>query len=219
MNNLSATTKRRDLSLPRLYAILDPERCKGRPPPAVIDDLLRGGCRAVQLRVKNGGGREFYDVGLGAAESCRAAGALFIVNDRVDVALAVKADGVHLGQDDLPIACARKLVGENALIGISTHTLEQAREAEENGADYIGFGPVFGTATKETGYEPRGLDLLSRVCATVRLPVVAIGGITEQNVAAVWGAGARSAAMIGELMAAGDIAAKTRTIVALAEAG
>jgi thiamine-phosphate pyrophosphorylase len=136
-----------------------------------------------------------------------------IVNDRVDIALACDADGVHLGQEDLPLAVGRKLMAAK-LVGISTHDLEQAREAERNGADYIGFGPIFGTTTKDTGYAAPGVDMLRKIRAAVKLPIVAIGGINEQNVREVWQAGANSAAIISDILGANDITAKTKRILA-----
>jgi thiamine-phosphate pyrophosphorylase len=133
----------------------------------------------------------------------------------VDIALACDADGVHLGQEDLPLGVGRKLmIGK--IVGISTHDIDQAREAEKNGADYIGFGPVFETATKATGYSARGVDMLREIRAAVKIPIVAIGGITEQNVQQVWRAGADSAAIISDILSAGDIAAKTRRILSAA---
>jgi thiamine-phosphate pyrophosphorylase len=132
----------------------------------------------------------------------------------VDIALASQADGVHLGQEDLPLRVARKLMGDK-IVGISTHDLNQAVEAERDGADYIGFGPIFGTTTKQTGYSARGLSVLREVRSAVKIPIVAIGGITEENVAQVWDAGADAAAMIGDLMAAEDVAEKVRWILAL----
>jgi thiamine-phosphate pyrophosphorylase len=136
---------------------------------------------------------------------------MFIVNDRVDIAVAADADGVHLGQEDLPLPAARKLMGEK-IIGISTHNAEQAREAEQGGADYIGFGPMFGTVTKATGYTARGLAMLREVRQAVNLPIVVIGGITERNVNEVWQAGADSAAIISDILGAEHIAAKVRRI-------
>ncbi|HEY3150518.1 MAG TPA: thiamine phosphate synthase, partial [Candidatus Binatia bacterium] len=129
------------------------------------------------------------------------------------IALACHADGVHLGQEDLPLAVGRKLMAAK-LVGISTHDIEQAQEAERNGADYIGFGPMFGTTTKDTGYAPRGVDMLRKIRAAVKLPIVAIGGISEQNVRQVWQAGADSAAIISDILSADDVAAKVSRILA-----
>ncbi len=122
-----------------------------------------------------------------------------IMNDHLDIALAEDLAGVHLGQDDLPLAAARELLGDSKLIGISTHDLKQAKEAEAAGADYIGFGPVYATATKDTGYDPRGLELLKEITTKITIPIVAIGGITKDNFAKVITAGANSCAMISEL--------------------
>lgn len=128
-------------------------------------------------------------------EITRSQKTLFIVNDYIDIAMLVGADGVHLGQDDIPIAEARRLAPPGFIIGISTHSLQQAVEAEKQGADYIGSGPLFATPTKEN-YIPIGLETLEKVLKTVRLPVVAIGGINLQNLAQVRAAGAKNVAMV-----------------------
>jgi len=127
-----------------------------------------------------------------------------IINDRLDICLAINADGVHLGQEDLPINVARKLLGDRKVIGISTHDAEQARVAEEEGADYVGFGPLFPTITKQTGYTPRGLDQLREVRSRVKIPIVAIGGITSALAPAALRAGANAVAMISEIATASD---------------
>ncbi len=170
----------------------------------------------IQLRVKDKTANEFLQLAVELRKQTSQAGCLLIVNDRVDIALACGADGVHLGQDDLPLAAAKRIMG-NRLIGISTHTLEQAKEAERGGAHYIGFGPIFGSMTKETGYSPRGLPMLQEIRRAVRLPIVAIGGITETNVKEVWRAGAHGAAMISDLIAAKDIVEKVRRVLAQAQ--
>ena len=134
----------------------------------------------------------------------RAGGGTFIVNDRVDVAKAVGADGVHLGQEDLPLADARKILGPNKLIGISTHTLAQAIEAEADGADYIGFGPIFQTATKANPDSVVGVAGLREIRAKVRIPVVAIGGINARNVSEIVAAGAACCAVVSAVLSASD---------------
>ena len=202
------------LVLPPLYAILDPEQTKGRAPESVLRDLLDGGAAILQLRVKTMAPSEFFQLAQGARAETRARGCRLIVNDRVDIALACNADGVHLGQDDLPLAVGRQLIGTK-IVGISTHDIEQAQEAELNGADYIGFGPMFGTTTKNTGYAARGIDMLRQIRAAVKLPIVAIGGINEQNVKQIWQAGADSAAIISDILGADDPAAKVRRIASL----
>lgn len=202
--------------LPPLYAILDIGLCKGREPIAVLDGFLQAGVKLVQLRAKDCASNALFTLAGAARESTRRAGAQLIVNDRLDVALAVRADGVHLGQEDLPLAAARKIAGDRLIVGISTHTLDQARRAEAALADYIGFGPMFATTTKTTGHSPRGLAMLGEIKAALSIPVVAIGGINEQNVASVWRAGADSAAIISDLMGADDARRKIKTILALA---
>jgi thiamine-phosphate pyrophosphorylase len=202
------------LSLPPLYAVLDPEQTKGRTAETVLRALLEGGVKLLQLRVKAILARDFFQIARITRDLTRSHGCTLIVNDRVDIALACEADGVHLGQEDLPLRAARKLMGDR-IIGISTHDVEQARETEASGADYIGFGPMFGTTTKETGYSARGLEMLRRVREAVSIPIVAIGGITEANVKEVWQAGADSAAIISDLLGADDIANKVKRILAL----
>ena len=133
-----------------------------------------------------------------------------MINDRVDVALACGADGVHLGQSDLPLAAARRLLGARRWIGVSTHDVEQARVAAAGGADYVGFGPIFATSTKRTGYSPRGLEGLRQVRAAVTLPIVAIGGIDFDNAAEVIAVGADAVAMISALAASPDAAGAAR---------
>jgi thiamine-phosphate pyrophosphorylase len=201
------------LSLPPLYAILDPEQTKGRSPESVLRELLEGGVTILQLRVKTMAPREFFELARRVRSETKAHGCKLIVNDRVDIALACDADGVHLGQEDLPLAIGRKLTGQK-IVGISTHDIDQAKEAEQSGADYIGFGPMFGTTTKATGYSARGVEMLRQVRAAVKLPIVAIGGINEQNVRQVWQAGADSAAIISDILGADDVAAKVSRILA-----
>jgi thiamine-phosphate pyrophosphorylase len=179
--------------------------------------LLKSGIEWLQLRVKAMPPRNFLDLACAARRRTRSSSCKLIVNDRVDIALACAADGVHLGQEDLPLQAARKLMGDR-IIGISTHDVEQAKAAEASGADYIGFGPMFGTATKATGYSARGLEMLRRVREAVRIPIVAIGGITEGNVNEVWHAGADSAAIISDLLGSDDIADKIKRILALRQA-
>lgn len=200
------------LDLPALYAILDPEQTAGRPVEAVLDELLKGGTRWLQLRVKMLASTDFFELAQRVRAHTWTRHCTLIINDRVDIALACNADGVHLGQEDLPLAAARKLLA-NKIIGISTHNLAQARKAENGGADYIGFGPLFGTSTKETGYAARGVEMLRQIRSAIKIPIVAIGGITEQNVQQVWRAGADSAAIISDLLRADDIAGKVARIM------
>ncbi|HEY2990076.1 MAG TPA: thiamine phosphate synthase [Candidatus Binatia bacterium] len=195
-----------------LYAILDTSFAKGRPPTEILREFLQGGVKLIQLRAKELSSGDFFALAKEARQLTREAGATFIVNDRADVALACAADGVHLGQDDLPLHAARKILGPKKIIGISTHDLPQARAAELNGADYIGFGPIFGSTTKDTGYTARGLEMLREIRKAVKIPIVAIGGVNECNVAEVWKAGADAAAIISDLMGAEDMTGKVKRL-------
>jgi len=164
----------------------------------------------MQLRAKDLLTRDFLAVAQKIREICQCHGCLLIINDRADIALAVDADGVHVGQEDLPLAVARKVVGPRKLIGVSTHDPQQAIEAERGGADYIGFGPLFGTSTKATGYTARGLDQLREIRRLVRIPIVAIGGVTAERASSALAAGANAVAMISDLVLAPDVTAKVR---------
>ena len=203
------------LHLPPLYGILDPEQTQGRATDVVLREMLEAGVTVLQLRVKSLAPVDFLALAKLARAATRAHNCTLIVNDRIDVALACDADGVHLGQEDLPLSAGRKLMGPR-IVGISTHNLQQAQEAERNGADYIGFGPMFGSATKDTGLSARGIDMLKQIRAAVKIPIVAIGGINEKNVHEVWQAGADSAAIISDILGAIDIAAKTKRILSFA---
>jgi thiamine-phosphate pyrophosphorylase len=176
--------------------------------------LVDGGARIVQLRMKDGDAAMMLAVARVLAPWCRARGVTFIVNDRVDVAIAAGADGVHLGQDDLPLPAARAIAPAGFVIGVSTHDEAQARAAGEGGADYIGFGPCFTTSTKRDPDPVVGVERLARVCAASRIPVVAIGGITLATVADVARAGASAAAIIRAVNRAPDIAAAARAVTA-----
>ena len=204
----------RRLQPPPLYAILDPEQTKGRATETALRELLEGGIKLIQLRAKAMTPVDFFQLACTTRILTRSYACKLIINDRVDIALACEADGVHLGQEDLPLPAARKVMGDR-IIGISTHSTEQAKEAEDGLADYIGFGPMFGTTTKATGYSSRGPAMLRQVREAVHIPIVAIGGITEANVTEVWRAGADSAAIISDLLGSGDIAAKVKRILAL----
>jgi thiamine-phosphate pyrophosphorylase len=200
-------------ALPPLYVIVDPLDT-GRDPVALADALLAGGARVLQLRLKHAAPRALYEVAAAIRPRARAAGALFLVNDRPDVARAVDADGVHLGQDDVPLAVARRVLGPDALIGISTHDLVEATAAADAGADYIGVGPIYPTATKERALPARGLALVRAVRAAVACPIVAIGGITPATTPDVLAAGATSVAMIGALIRSPDVSATVHDLLA-----
>jgi thiamine-phosphate pyrophosphorylase len=190
--------------LPRLYPIVDTGVCaaRGAPPLDVVAACLRGGATLLQLRVKTGGSGAFLDLARQARVLTDAAGARLIVNDRADIAAMAGAAGVHVGQDDLPVAAVRRILGESAIVGLSTHTPEQVDAAPHGAVSYLAVGPVFETDTKTTGYTARGLDLV-RYAAGTGVPVVAIGGITLDNARSVLVAGASAVAVISDLFAEG----------------
>jgi len=200
-------------TLPKLYPITD-VYLSGLSHAAQVERLARGGATLIQLRHKSASPREFYAEALKAVAAGRELGVRVIINDRVDVALAVKADGVHLGQDDLPPADARKLLGPDRIIGFSTHTLEQALEAASMPVDYIALGPIFGTSTKQNPDEVVGLDIIGEIKSRISKPLVAIGGITLATVKSVLDAGADSAAVISDLVAHGDPGARVKEFLA-----
>jgi thiamine-phosphate pyrophosphorylase len=199
--------------LPPLYAIVDPQDT-GRTPDALAGSLLAGGARCLQLRLKDAAPRTLLAVAGRVAARARAAGALFFVNDRPDVAALVGADGVHLGQDDLPVSAVRRVLGPGRLIGVSTHSVAEAQAAAAAGADYLGVGPVYDTSSKAAPLPGRGLDLVRLVRAAVPLPLVAIGGITPARAAAVRAAGADAVAMIAALTRCPDPTAAVRATLA-----
>lgn len=165
---------------------------------------MSAGCRLLQIRAKRLGGAAFLELAEAVVADARPAGARVIVNDRVDIARLSGADGVHVGQDDLEVTDVRRLLGPDAIVGLSTHTAEQIAMAIEQPISYLAIGPVFGTATKDTGYEPVGLDMVRRAVqqAGARgIPVVGIGGITRERAREVWAAGAASVAVITDLIA------------------
>jgi thiamine-phosphate pyrophosphorylase len=197
------------LSLPLLYPITD-RRLSGLSHAAQVELLAEGGATLIQLRDKGASPREFYREALEAVQTARRLGVQIIVNDRVDIALAVDADGVHLGQDDLPADKARALVGKGRIIGFSTHCLKQALEASDAAVDYIAIGPVFGTATKEAPDPVVGLDVIAEIKRRTSKPLVAIGGITLGRARSVIEAGADSLAVISDLYATDDISGRVR---------
>ena len=194
-----------------LYCFTPGPFSKGRDPLAVVEAEICGGADVIQLREKQMSKRDRLELGMKVRELTRSHGVMFIVNDDVDLALILEADGVHLGQDDIPIQFARPLMGEK-IIGVSTHSLEQVREAVDAGADYIGFGPIFGTNTKEDTEPVVGVELLSKVKDICPIPYVAIGGITRENLVEVMEAGCNRVAIISDILTANNIEEKCREI-------
>ena len=189
--------------LPRLYPILDTGMLAERSCDviAAAEAMLAGGARILQFRHKGHYSRQVFEEAEKVAELCRRAGALFVIDDRADIAILLDA-GVHVGQDDLPPQDARRLVGPGRLLGFSTHNEAQLRAAAAEPADYIAVGPIFGTSSKEKPDPVVGVEELRRLRALETRPLVAIGGITRENALAVLEAGADSVAVIGDLLPA-----------------
>lgn len=199
-------------SLPILYPITD-TLISGLSHSAQLELLAVGGASLIQLREKRASPREFYEAAIEAMSVARMLGVQIIINDRVDIAIAVKADGVHLGQDDLPPDRARLLMGASRIIGFSTHSLEQALAADSAPVDYIAIGPVFRTSTKDKPDPVLGPQAVSEIQRRISKPLVAIGGITLETARAVIDAGADSVAVISDLLTAGNIAERTKHFI------
>lgn len=192
-------------SLHGLYVILDPSICPGRPLRAVLTQAAEAGARIFQYRKKAASMKEAYEEALALRRLASDMGVLFIVNDRCDLALAVEADGVHLGQDDLPYPDARRMLGPGKLIGLSTHRPDQVNEAAGLKPDYIGFGPIFTSGSKQDHDPVVGLGGLRQVRPLTALPIFAIGGIQVDHVGDVMRAGANGVAVISAILNAPDI--------------
>ncbi|HVJ49682.1 thiamine phosphate synthase [Desulfitobacterium sp.] len=188
-----------------LYALTSEPHSLGRSNIEVAKEILNAGIKILQYREKNKKARQMYEECLVIREMTREAGALFIVNDHLDIAIAVDADGVHVGQDDLPVKWVRKIIGPSRIIGVSTHSPEQAQKAVADGADYIGVGPIYATHTKTDVCDPVGLEYLRYVVENIDLPFVAIGGIKEHNLAEVLQNGAQTVALVTEIVGSLDI--------------
>ncbi len=184
-----------------------------RDPVELAGLALEGGAGMIQLRRKNAAGRDLFEWAVRIQERCHRHGALFIVNDRLDIAMAMHADGVHLGQEDLPASAARALLGPDILIGVSACDVREAEAARLDGADYIGLGHIFPTISKEKPFPPVGTGCIAEVRNATGLPIVAIGGINAGNTAEVIRAGASGIAVISAVAGAGDPVAATKDLV------
>ncbi|WP_142712615.1 thiamine phosphate synthase [Fodinibius sediminis] len=198
-----------------VYLITDTSRQQRFSHRELAEQAQRAGVPVVQYRNKETGGRRALADIRGIADSLAGTGTSLIVNDRADYVLAGKADGVHLGQDDLPIKTARSLLGEARIIGGSSSTVEEARLVEQQGADYVALGHIFESQTKKKDYPPRGLEMLREVCSALSIPVVAIGGITLDNAPEVIGAGADMIAVSSAICMARDPYQKARAFMGL----
>ncbi len=202
-------------TLPRgLYGITADKYSRGRSTVEVVQAMIAGGIRIIQYREKRPA--KSFSAMLSECRQIRrltrTAGVLFIINDYPDIARLVEADGVHVGQEDLPVPAVRELIGPNRLIGLSTHSPEQAAAAVLAGADYIGVGPIFATSTKDDVCAPVGLSYLEHVVRTCPLPFVAIGGIKEHNIGEVVKSKATTICLVSEIVGAGDITAMVRRL-------
>ncbi len=195
-----------------IYALTDSTLSLGRPLQDVVAELLTAGVKILQYREKKLKAGDMLQECRLLRSMTAQAGACFIVNDHVDIALLVDADGVHVGQEDLPVAEVRRLIGPHKIIGLSTHSPEQAQEAVAQGADYIGVGPIFATQTKEDVCAPVGLSYLDWVAKNIHLPFVAIGGIKRHNIQSVVTHGATCCALVSELVGAEHIAQRVQEI-------
>ena len=202
-----------------IYCITASQFSLGRSNIEVVEQMMEAGIKIIQYREKDFSMLRKYRECLAIRELTTRHGACFIVNDDIHLALAVKADGVHVGQEDLPVEKVRELVGDGVVLGLSTHSPEQARKAVEAGiADYIGVGPIYGTNIKKEPMAPVGLGYLDYVVSHHRIPFVAIGGIKEHNVAEVVKHGATCVCLVTEIVGAPDIAAKIQSIRAQMQA-
>jgi thiamine-phosphate pyrophosphorylase len=204
----------RPYSLSGLYIILDPSVCPARPLTEVLTAAAEAGASIFQYRNKTASMKEAYVEALALRQAAAKAGVLFIVNDRCDLALAVDADGVHLGQGDLPLDLARKVMGQDKLIGISTHNPDQVREATAGKPDYLGFGPIFKPGSKQDHDPVVGLEGLRAMRPLTSLPVFAIGGIQIDQVGEVTRLGANGVAVISAIIKAPDISHAVKTFLA-----
>jgi thiamine-phosphate pyrophosphorylase len=201
-----------------LYVIIDTEFLKGRSPLDAAGAAIRGGAKVIQLRDKTDSIRDFYTIAREVRKLCKEHDILFIVNDSLEVAVAAGADGLHVGQDDLPIAEARRLLPIDRILGCSVRTIGEARAAQAEGADYLGVGAMYATQTK-VGAQVVGPGRIKKIKQKVNLPIVAIGGINKGNIRDVMKAGADAAAVISAVMGAADIEKATHQLVEIIEEG
>ena len=205
-----------DNRMMRLYAVTDRSWTGRQSLAQQVEAALKGGVTCVQPREKALSEEAFLAEALEIRELCSRYGVPFIINDNVDIAIACKADGVHVGQEDMAAAKVRQRVGDHMIIGVSAHSVEEALEAVKHGADYLGSGAVFGSATK-TNVQPMSRQTLADICAAVDIPVVAIGGITRENLPRLAGTGVDGVALVSAIFAAEDIEAECRLLRRLSE--
>lgn len=209
-----AENKFTKFSLPPLYPITDLGLAKKTTHLDIVKELVEGGAKLIQIREKNLSSYDLFSQAMEVITYARKKGVKIIINDRVDIALAVDADGVHIGQDDLPIEEARTLLGPKKIIGLSTHNLRQAIKANASSADYISIGPIFGTATKASSNLPLGTGIIKHLRHRVTKPMVAIGGVRLDRLEDVFSVGADSVAVISDLLKYDNISERTKVYLA-----
>jgi thiamine-phosphate pyrophosphorylase len=197
-----------------IYPILDTSVIAISHLQKIAAEIVEGGVRLLQLRAEGLPTKELVSISLGLRDITQKTGVSFIINNRVDAAIISGADGVHIGQKDLPCREVRKLLGKEKIIGISTHNRLEVREAEKDGADYIAYGPIFPTSTKKDTDRPKGIEGLKNIKEYAHVPVVAIGGINEKNILDVMGTGIDSVAIISDILTAPDITGKIERLKA-----
>lgn len=202
-----------------LYVITDQRTAGGRSLVEVVQVAIRGGATVIQLREKEASTRKMLSLGRQLQELTRRVGLPLIVDDRVDLALALQAEGVHLGQDDMPAEVARKLIGPDRILGVSARSVAEAKEAEAAGADYLGVGDIFGTPSKLDAGAPIGLERFAEIVRSVSIPVVGIGGVTLENAPLVMQSGAAGVAVISAVIGAPDPEAAARRLHQIALTG
>lgn len=205
------------LSKIQLYVIADRRICGYRDIEEVVGQAIEGGAQMIQYRDKDSGDADFLSIASKLKAVCKERGVPFIVNDRADIAREVNADGVHLGQKDLSIDEAKKILGSDVIIGKSASTIDQAKKAEKEGADYLGIGPIFDTPSKEIG-QPIGLDIVPEASESLKIPFYLIGGITKDNLNQVLEAGGRRIAVISAVVLPDDVKSATAGLLKKLEA-
>jgi thiamine-phosphate pyrophosphorylase len=204
----------------KLCLVADVETAAGKYIISSIKEAIEGGVSLVQLRAKKLETHEFFELSLKVRETTKKKNIPLIINDRVDITLSCNADGVHLGQDDLPVSYARKILGKKKLIGVSVNTEKEAEEAEKRGADYLGVGPIYFTQTKKDIKPPLGVEGLREIRKRVRIPILAIGGISVENAREIVEAGADGIAVVSAILATENIIKATRELAqAISQAG
>lgn len=196
----------------KLYLVTDRNFLNGRSLKECVEDSIKGGVTLVQVREKDVSSRQFYNIAKEVQEVTSKYNVPLIINDRIDIALAINADGVHLGQSDMPIEIARKILGKDKIIGISAGNIEEALEAQNKGADYLGLGTTFFTGTKKDINKPIGLDGLKELTKNIKIPSVAIGGINETNSKSVMETGVNGISVISAILNNDDIKTATENL-------